>query len=129
MKLQLYILLFQKLLHQEKLCIMISQNEPSCSPSPNYLGRKPVYKKKPKKQTQGSPAFSEIHGNHQVKQKESSGKPKNSPSSYRPISLTSCLCKHLERILNSGSCGLWKKKENSMTNKQDFALADPLKTR
>ena len=29
------------------------------------------------------------------------GKPKNSPSSYRPISLTSCLCKLLERILNS----------------------------
>ena len=28
-------------------------------------------------------------------------KPKNSPSSYRPISLTSCLCKLLERILNS----------------------------
>ena len=29
------------------------------------------------------------------------GKPKNSPSSYRPISLTSCLCKLLEWILNS----------------------------
>ena len=29
------------------------------------------------------------------------GKPKNSPSSYRPISLTSCPCKLLDRILNS----------------------------
>ena len=31
-----------------------------------------------------------------------SGKPKNMPESYRPMSLTSCLCKLMERILNQG---------------------------
>ena len=42
------------------------------------------------------------------------GKPKNQPSSYRPISLTSCICKLLERIINARL--MWFLEKNNILN-------------
>ena len=42
------------------------------------------------------------------------GKPKNQPSSYRPISLTSCICKLLERIINAKL--MWFLEKNNILN-------------
>ena len=42
------------------------------------------------------------------------GKPKNQPSSYRTISLTSCICKLLERIINARL--MWFLEKNDILN-------------
>ena len=42
------------------------------------------------------------------------GKPKNQPSSYQTISLTSCICKLLERIINARL--MWFLEKNDIRN-------------
>ena len=52
------------------------------------------------------------------------GKTKNKVSSYRPISLTSCISKVAERMINARLYHWLEKKENSIPTKQALEKAD-----
>ena len=52
------------------------------------------------------------------------GKPKNKVSSYRPISLTSCISKVAERMINARLYHWLEKMENSIPTKQALEKAD-----